>query len=159
MSGLFGQATECAYKLSSEQQYALKKAVLEYAYSDAFQKQAGLYRNEKVRKIFFGLLESAEYCGSNAGGAAGYLVFDSESAKRKQLRFALQIKDGAGNLFGLLGGEVAMKHELLHFVREAEALHKRGVSLFQSEKNNSPFFCKICLMLREETFVWMRTIK
>ena len=74
------------------------------------------------------------------------------------LRFALQIGNGPGNLWGFIPCEVAMRHELLHFVREAESVSRRRVSLFKAEKESSNFVGKLLLMLREEMYVWFRTI-
>lgn len=159
--GLFGPVTEGAYRLSAEEEQALREAVLSYAQSEKFLRKAGLLGKEKIRKTFFSVLNSAEFVGSNAGGAAGFLRLvrvENDEYNPLVLRFALQIGKGPGNLWGVIPTKSAMRHELLHYVREAESLSRRGISLFKAEKECKNLLGKIILMLREEAYVWFRTL-
>jgi hypothetical protein len=160
MAGLFGPVTEGAYKLSIEEELALKAKVFDYANSSDFIKRSGLRQQDVRKKIFNNLLTRAEFVGSTAGGAAGFLRLAGKPLNEENpliLRFALQLDNGPGNLFGAIPVRMAMRHELLHFVREAESLERRNVSLFEAEKSAN-IIGKVFLMLREEIAVWFRTL-
>jgi hypothetical protein len=159
--GLFGPVTEGAYLLTPQAEANLRSQVMQVVHSPAFLRKSGLSRNTRCRDTFYGLLESAQFVGSTAGGAAGYLRLAKGVPRGSDnplvLRFALQTTNGPGNLWGLIPMEVAMRHELLHFVREAETVSHGGKSLFSAEHHGS-FLSRLLLMLKEETIVWSRTL-
>ncbi|TAE82604.1 MAG: hypothetical protein EAZ74_00420 [Alphaproteobacteria bacterium] len=159
--GLFGPVSEGAYELTPSEASKLQEEVLSYASSVEFLRKSGLAQQEHIKEQFFFVLSCTDFVGSNAGGAAGYLRLVSVpkgTSNPLKLRFALQLKNGAGNFWGLIPRKVAMRHELLHFVREAESVCRRGVSLFKAEKESKNILGRIFLMLREESFVWFRTM-
>lgn len=158
MLALFGPSTEGTYLLSPPDSLKLKDRVISYARSSEFVRKSRI--KGAIRRRFFEILSSAEFVGSSAGGAAGYLKLASipkDQPNPLKLRYALQTNKGLGNLWGMIPLEVVMRHELLHFVREAESVTRRGVSLFEAKKN-SGILGRVFLMLREEVFVWLRTV-
>ena len=132
------------YELSEADSKFMRAAVFALAQRWSFQKRQGV--NRKRAERLYNLLREAEFCGSRFGGAAGYLSINGDC----KLRFAL----GSPSWRWLF--RLALKHELLHFLREVESLEKRNVSLFQAEREAS-IWGLFFLVLREEMLVWLRT--
>jgi hypothetical protein len=73
------------------------------------------------------------------------------------MRFALGKVPSERFLFRLAFFRLALKHELLHFLREVEKLENRNVSLFRAETECKSILHLYLLILREESLVWFRT--
>jgi hypothetical protein len=161
--GVLGRHFEGAHAITSAQQEALRREILSVAKSREFLKSANLLgkENRAVRLQFWDLLREAEVVGSTKGGAAGLIRLSGESADK--LRIAILVE---GTYLGL-SRQTIIKHELGHFVREANALTNgrnpfwfmESQSLFEQERRAwmYPYNATIVL-LREEGLVWYFTI-
>jgi hypothetical protein len=156
--GVWGRLTEGAYTLDPRQRGALKEEILREAVSRKFLARAGLLEDRAARGVFFDLLRRAEVVGSTRGGAAGLLKLRSED-DAAALRIAVQPAKGMGNLFGLIPRRIAIRHELLHFAREARSLARGKGSLFEKEQRGNLLYNSLVLMPREESIVWWKSLK
>jgi hypothetical protein len=156
--GLFGTASEGAVPLGPVEQTALRQRIMAVATSDSFIRRYRLDQDAKVHDLFLRLVNQAEVTGSTRGGAAGLLQLAQKLDHNPHvLRIAIQIQRGFGTLWGLIPVDIIIRHELLHFVREAQSMTHHGVSLFESEIAGS-VLSRIWLMLREEFMVWWKTL-
>jgi hypothetical protein len=146
--GVFGPMTEGAFLPRTAEELAKMTQVharaAQIARSAKFLKAAGLANDAAAQEAFFGLLDTANPALSRMGGAAGYLKIGDS----RQLRLALATNSA----------DFAIRHELLHFAREAIYRTKHGQSLFLQEMNGS-LATKLKLLFREEGVVWWQTFR
>jgi hypothetical protein len=155
--GVAGYITEGAYPLDAATQAALRSEILAVAKSKSFLKSAGLYgkSNRAARREFWNLLRRAEVTGSTKGGAAGLLSFGKNMPH--ELRIAIK---PAGRPLGVVPRRIPVKHELMHFVREARAVSAGKPSLFELERSLKWYDPRLyALGVREEVAAWWLTFK